>query len=72
MKIKLLTAMAGARFAFRYGDIVDMPDDKARRMIEKGQAEPYRGGDTMEVTVKSMPQERAVSRVTPFRGRRRA
>ncbi len=42
MKIKLLTARAGALGAQNRGDVVDVPDAEAARMIEAGQAEPIR------------------------------
>jgi len=39
VKVKLLTAMAGADFSHVAGDIVDMPDDEAEAYIANGFAE---------------------------------
>ena len=40
MKIKLLTNRVGANFSQSYGEIIDVADDEAWRMIEDGQAIP--------------------------------
>lgn len=52
MKIKLLTARATATGAENRGDVIDVQDAEAIRMIEAGQAEP----------VRSAGPEKAVSR----------
>lgn len=39
MKIRMLTAMAGNRFAYQSGDEVDLPPKEALRLIERGGAE---------------------------------
>lgn len=42
MKIRMLTAMAGANFSHNRGDEVEYPDATAKRYIEAGIAEPVR------------------------------
>ena len=42
MQIKLLTARATATGSENRGDVVDVSDAEAVRMIESGQAEPFR------------------------------
>lgn len=42
MKVKLLVGRCGADFSQSPGDIVDVTDGEAARMIEAGQAEPLR------------------------------
>lgn len=44
-----------------FGDIVEVPNDEARRMIEAGQAELYREKQ-IETTALNGGRERAVSR----------
>ncbi|MEW8230362.1 MAG: hypothetical protein AB2745_08565 [Candidatus Thiodiazotropha endolucinida] len=39
MKIKLNTSLAGPDYVFGYGDIVNAPDEVAKRLIERDQAE---------------------------------
>lgn len=40
MKIKLLTSIAGNNFSFAYGEITEeIPQDEAKRLVEKGLAE---------------------------------
>ena len=38
MKIKLLTSRSGVDFSQNCGDIIEVKDDEAQRMIEAGQA----------------------------------
>lgn len=44
MKVKLLVSRAGTRdgetFSESVGDVVDLPSDEAKRLLEAGQAEP--------------------------------
>lgn len=42
MKIKLLTARATATGSENRGQVIELPDAEAIRMIEAGQAEPVR------------------------------
>lgn len=42
MRIKLLISRATLRGGDVAGGEIDVPDDEARRMIEKGQAQPVR------------------------------
>ena len=39
MKVKLLTSVSGADGSFAYGEIVDLENDYAVRMLNTGQAE---------------------------------
>jgi hypothetical protein len=40
MKIKLKTSLAGLTFGHRCGDIVDLPEATAQRLIARAEAEP--------------------------------
>lgn len=40
MQVRLLTSMVGLNMSVQYGDIVDFPDATAKRLIERGLAEP--------------------------------
>lgn len=42
MQVKLLVSRAGVGFSQSRGEVVDIPDGEAIRMIEQGQAEPIR------------------------------
>jgi len=42
MRVKLLISRATLRGGEVAGDEIDVPDDEARRMIAKGQAQPVR------------------------------
>jgi hypothetical protein len=39
MKIRMLTGMAGERFAYQAGDEVELPAPEAQRLVARGQAE---------------------------------
>lgn len=39
MKIKILTSLAGTRFAFAPGDVAEFPEAEAKRFIASGVAE---------------------------------
>ena len=39
MQVRLLTGIVGDRFSYRAGDVIDVPDDLAERLIVKKQAE---------------------------------
>ena len=41
MKIKLLVSRAGSDFSQNIGDIIEVGNDEASRMIEAGQAIPF-------------------------------
>ncbi len=43
MKIQLLTSRAGVVFAQNAGDVIDVSDDEAKRLIEQNQARPIGG-----------------------------
>lgn len=57
MKIRLLTARAGADFSQHAGDVVEVEDAEAIRMIAAEQAEPVRE-DPIERAVKRGKVER--------------
>jgi hypothetical protein len=40
MQIRMLTSRAEMSFVREEGEVIDVPEDEARRMIEAGQAEP--------------------------------
>lgn len=44
MKIKFTTCMVGGDFTRNAGDVADVPDAEAKRLIEAGFAVPVRGG----------------------------
>lgn len=60
MKVELLVARAGLDFSQSAGDVVEVSDDEAKRMIEAGQAKPVRGV-APEKAVGKKKFERAVS-----------
>ena len=60
MKIKLLVSRASATGSQNRGDVIDVGDAEAIRMIEAGQAEPVR---VVEI-------ERAVAGTKPERARK--
>ena len=43
MKVKILQSIAGANFAYRVGEIVDMDSDMAKSWIDGGNAEKFTG-----------------------------
>ena len=40
MRVRMLTSMAGPRFSRDFGQLVEMEKDEAKRLIERGFAEP--------------------------------
>lgn len=58
MKVKLLVARAAATGSENRGDVVDVSDAEAVRMIEAGQAEPVRGQEP-EKAVRNARTEKA-------------
>lgn len=40
MQVRLLTSMVGLNINAQHGDIVDFPDETAKRLVERGLAEP--------------------------------
>jgi hypothetical protein len=55
MKIELLTSRAAADGAQNRGDVIDLPDGEAQRMIEVGQAKPVRAA----VPEKALPRRKS-------------
>ena len=41
MKITLTTSRSGSDGTFIRGDVIDVPDDEALRMLDAGQCEPF-------------------------------
>ena len=61
MKIKLLTSMAGQFFDRQVGDIYDAEPAEAKRLVERGLAEPVVEREkVIERAVAAPPPERAV------------
>lgn len=61
MKIKLLVSRVGPAGAQNRGDVIEVGDAEATRMIEAGQAEPVRGS-APETTAKASKGETAAAR----------
>ena len=59
MKVELLTARATATGAENRGDIVEVSNDEAKRMIEAGQAVPVRSSAKVETAVLKAKVEKA-------------
>lgn len=59
MQVKLLVARATAAGAENRGDVIDVSDAEAIRMIEAEQAEPVRSGKAPEKAVKRSKAEKA-------------
>lgn len=59
MKIKLLVSRSGADGAQNVGDIIDVTDGEAVRMIEAGQAEAIRSAPKPENTMRNAKSEKA-------------
>lgn len=45
MKVKLTTDRAGWGWEQRAGDVVELPDAEAKRLVQAGQAEPVSGAE---------------------------
>lgn len=68
MKIKFTTSLAGADFCRNPGDVADVPDAEAHRLIAAGYAVPVKGkgGKTEKATEPSGDNELAIAPdVTP-------
>ena len=58
MQIKLLVSRAGIDFSQNIGQILDLPNDEAIRLIEAGQAEPVKEQEPEKATAfKKAPKE---------------
>ena len=73
MKIKMLTSLAGQFFERQVGDVYDADPAEAKRLIERGMAEPIVEiqavrEKVIERAVAAPPPERAVS-VAPQKAR---
>lgn len=55
MNVKLLMGRVGDRFAQSPGQVIDVPEDEARRLIERGIAEPL---DAETATAKPAKENR--------------
>jgi hypothetical protein len=60
MKVKLLIARATANGSENRGDIVEVSDAEAMRMINAGQAEAMRSQKAPEKSVKRFKAEKAI------------
>lgn len=52
MKIKLLVSRTGPNGAENTGDVIEVPSDEAKRMVDAGQAEVARSAKKPEKAVK--------------------
>lgn len=59
MKIELLTARASASGSQNRGDVIDVPADEAKRLIEAGQARPVRSAAKPESATSKRKAEKA-------------
>lgn len=59
MKIKLLVSRAGAFGAQNAGEVIDVPDAEAARMIAAGQAQPVRRSKPERAVPKASPEKAA-------------
>jgi len=57
MKLKLLVGRAGPGFSQSPGEVVDVPDQEAKRMIEAGQAVVEAAPKKETATKKSQPEK---------------
>jgi hypothetical protein len=57
MKIKLLVSRAGPDGAFNRGDVIDVSNDEAIRMIAAEQAEPVREVKPETATPRKSPEK---------------
>lgn len=51
MKIKFVDSVAGERFAYRTGEVVDLQDSVARQFLKEGTAVPHREEQRETATV---------------------
>jgi hypothetical protein len=59
MKIELLTSRASAGGSQNRGDVIDVSDDEAKRLIEAGQATPVRSAVKPETATPKRKVEKA-------------
>lgn len=59
MKIELLTARASAGGSQNRGDVIDVSEDEAKRLIEAGHALPVRSAAKPETATPKRKAERA-------------
>jgi len=59
MQVKLLVSRVSATGAENRGEVVDVSNDEAVRMIDAGQAEPVRSQKSPEKAVKRFKAEKA-------------
>lgn len=60
MQVELTTSRAGFRKSHEAGEIVDLPEKEARRLINAGDAIPVRSTRGVETTVRrAAPRRRA-------------
>lgn len=61
MRVRMRVNMSGTRNGERWptrGQVVDLPDREAKRLIANGLAAPADGGDVKETAVQPTPEKR--------------
>ena len=56
MRLRFTTSMAGADFVRNPGDVAELPDDEAKRLIDAGFAVPVKRSEKLQ-TATQPPQE---------------
>ena len=59
MKVRMLSIMAGPQGVYDIGQLVDMPADKAKALIDGGYAKRH-GDDEPVVTMPAVPEAAAI------------
>ncbi|MDY6796963.1 MAG: hypothetical protein SWK76_17025 [Actinomycetota bacterium] len=57
MKVKMLTSMAGPNLSYQAGQVVEMDEKEAERLISAGFAEKAGGREAPETATKSAPEK---------------
>ena len=71
MKVKLMTSRAGLNYVQSAGDVVDVSDDEAVRLLDRNEAVPARDDD-VETAVARPPETTAKGSAARRRGRPRS
>ena len=61
MQVRLLQGIAGIAFSHSPGDVIDVPDETAKRYIERAIAEPY-AAPKIETAAKRTPGKRTATK----------
>ena len=62
MKLRLKVGRAGATFVQNRGDVIEVPDEEAARMIAADQAEPFEGEPREPVVERAVAKPRGVEK----------